>query len=167
MEGVGARLGRSSTRYGGPITVFTGPVRRWKKKWIHVTPPTSGNNHQRANGRVNGSNDSHLLLFKWTPITASQNNNGTAGGNGEKNDSPNDDAVAVEELPKRKFKLLCLKNKTTRNLNMTMKQNQLRLTQMVGGQHWRLMVLMKILTSIMCRWKKVRLHKITLQNDKI
>ncbi|XP_009616340.1 uncharacterized protein [Nicotiana tomentosiformis] len=106
MEGVGARLGRSSTRYGGPTTVFTGPVRRWKKKWIHVTPPTSGNNHQRANGRVKGSNGSHLLLFKWTHITASQNNNGTADGNGEKNHSPNDGAVAVEELPKRKFKYI-------------------------------------------------------------
>lgn len=98
MDGVGARLGRSSARYA-PTTVFTGPVRRWKKKWIQGTPPSSGNNHSRntANGGVNGSNISHLLLFKWIPITASQNNNDS---------SSKDDVVSVEEPPKRKFKYI-------------------------------------------------------------
>ncbi|XP_059309377.1 uncharacterized protein LOC132060371 [Lycium ferocissimum] len=100
MDGVGARLGRSSARYA-PTTVFTGPVRKWKKKWIHGTPLSSGNNHNRTttNG-VNGSNGSHLLLFKWIPITASQNNNGTT-------EIKNDD-VSVEETPKRKFKYIPL-----------------------------------------------------------
>nr|GMD02902.1 uncharacterized protein DDB_G0283357-like [Ipomoea batatas]GMD08935.1 uncharacterized protein DDB_G0283357-like [Ipomoea batatas] len=116
MEGVGARLGRSSTRYG-PATVFTGPVRKWKKRWVHVTPPNSGNvnqNHQQAtaNGGVNGNNGSHLLLLKWTPITARQNNNNGNNSNGgvDKNDdsksSAKDDDVAVEEPRKRKFKYI-------------------------------------------------------------
>ncbi|KAL2467102.1 hypothetical protein Adt_42953 [Abeliophyllum distichum] len=105
MEGVGARLGRSSTRYA-PATVFTGPVRKWKKKWIHVPP--SNSNQTEANGRVNGVNSSsHLLLYKWTPITPSQNkeNNGNDGNTDSKNYS-NDDEVVVEEPPKRKFKYI-------------------------------------------------------------
>lgn len=118
MEGVGARLGRSSTRYG-PATVFTGPVRKWKKKWIPLTPPTSNNssNHHHhqtpANGAANGNNGSHLLLYKWTPITPSLNNNNGYGNgktNGDNNeeskDSHKDDAVAVEEPPTRKFKYI-------------------------------------------------------------
>ncbi|XP_049392559.1 uncharacterized protein LOC125856942 [Solanum stenotomum] len=98
MDGVGARLGRSSARYA-PTTVFTGPVRRWKKKWIQGAPPSSGNSHSRttANGGVNGSNVSHLFLFKWIPINASQNNNDS---------SAKDDVVSVEEPPKRKFKYI-------------------------------------------------------------
>ncbi|KAL4367958.1 hypothetical protein GQ457_05G034140 [Hibiscus cannabinus] len=108
MEGVGARFGRSSTRYG-PVTVFTGPVRRWKKKWVHVSPPNAGrnttttttpnNNHHSSNGTSNGNNGTHLVLFKWTPISQSQNNNA--------NNSPGDDAVATpEEPPRRKFKYI-------------------------------------------------------------
>lgn len=117
MEGVGARLGRSSTRYG-PATVFTGPVRKWKKRWVHVTPPNSGNvkhNHHQAsaNGGVNGNNGSHLLLLKWTPVTARQNNKNNSNGGADKNDdsisSAKDDAVAEEEAEeprKRKFKYI-------------------------------------------------------------
>lgn len=110
MEGVGARLGRSSTRYG-PATVFTGRVRKWKKKWIPLTPPNSSNHHQTAaNGSANGNNGSHLLLYKWTPITPSQNGNGNGKSNGDNNDdsknSSKDDAVAAEEPPKRKFKYI-------------------------------------------------------------
>ncbi|KAK6917819.1 hypothetical protein RJ641_018570, partial [Dillenia turbinata] len=123
MEGVGARLGRSSTRYG-PATVFTGPVRKWKKKWVHVTPNnTSSNNsnsntqnhhhshHQHPNGNSNGNNgSSHLLLYKWTPITPSQNtaNNNVNASNGDKSSAKHDnDAVLdAEEPPKRKFKYI-------------------------------------------------------------
>ncbi|XVF27983.1 hypothetical protein REPUB_Repub14bG0156400 [Reevesia pubescens] len=110
MEGVGARLGRSSTRYG-PATVFTGPVRKWKKKWVHVSPSNSGssnNNNQSqnhlTNGTSNGNNGSHLVLFKWTPISQSQNNN----NNGNNNSSPSkDDAVAAPEEPaRRKFRYI-------------------------------------------------------------
>ncbi|TYG66383.1 hypothetical protein ES288_D06G263800v1 [Gossypium darwinii] len=111
MEGVGARLGRSSTRYG-PVTVFTGPVRKWKKKWANVSPSNTGggggnnnnhsqNHHSNSNGTSNGNNGPHLVLFKWTPITQSQNNNNYM------NNSPKEDTVAVpEEPPRRKFKYI-------------------------------------------------------------
>ncbi|XP_006352373.1 uncharacterized protein [Solanum tuberosum] len=108
MEGVGARFGRSSTRYG-PTTVFTGPVRRWKKKWVHVN--SGKNNHQSTapNGGVNGSNGSHLVFLKWTPITASQNNNNnnsSADKDGDSKSPDKDDDVPIEEPPKRKFKYI-------------------------------------------------------------
>ncbi|CAA3015619.1 Hypothetical predicted protein [Olea europaea subsp. europaea] len=138
MEGVGARLGRSSTRYG-PTTVFTGPVRKWKKKWVHASAFNSNNHdHQTPNGNANGS--SHLLFYKWTVITPSQNkdNNGGDSNNGNNNvssngDSKNSDKVdsfAVEEPPKRKFKLLCWRNKkmSCQNKSKT-KLNQLSLMQ--------------------------------------
>ncbi|KAI3740904.1 hypothetical protein L2E82_31379 [Cichorium intybus] len=121
MEGVGARLGRSSTRYG-PTTVFTGPVRKWKKKWVNVTPPNapaataSGNNHHHhhqtsissnGNSSSNGSNDngSHILLYKWTPIRQSQ----TAAADNDSNGDAKDDGAAAdvdEEPPRRKIKYI-------------------------------------------------------------
>ena len=103
MEGVGARLGRSSTRYG-PATVFTGPVRKWKKKWVHVSPSNASNNHSQTNGNNNGNNGSHLLLYKWTPISQSTNN----GTDADKS-SAKDSAAATptpEEPPRRKFKYI-------------------------------------------------------------
>ncbi|KAE9452733.1 hypothetical protein C3L33_15353, partial [Rhododendron williamsianum] len=112
MEGVGARLGRSSTRYGPTSTVFNGPVRKWKKKW--VSPPSSNNNnnassnhhHSHQSSTNNNSNgSSHLLLYKWTPISQSQNgNSNNNNSNGDKS-SPQHDA-AVEEPPRRKFKYI-------------------------------------------------------------
>nr|GMD86018.1 transcription initiation factor TFIID subunit 11-like [Ipomoea batatas] len=113
MEGVGARFGRTSSRYG-PTTVFTGRVRKWRKKWIHVKPPSSGSSnlhhHHRAaaNSELNDINGSRLLLLKWTPITPSQNNSNGAGDadkNGNSKSSAKDDVVA-DELPKRKFKYI-------------------------------------------------------------
>ncbi|KAK7412711.1 hypothetical protein VNO78_04275 [Psophocarpus tetragonolobus] len=101
MEGVGARLGRSSTRYG-PATVFTGPVRKWKKKWVHVSPSSassnSNTNHNHNHNHNHASNASHLLLYKWTPITQSTNN---ATPNGNAKDAAQD---PPEEPPRRKFK---------------------------------------------------------------
>ncbi|CAN8274219.1 unnamed protein product [Cochlearia groenlandica] len=114
MEGVGARLGRSSTRYG-PATVFTGPVRKWKKKWVHVSPSTKKDNSSSAASAapsvVNGdsvssegnSNGSHLLLYRWAPLSQGSNGNGNEDGNGE-SDSPIDDPAASEEPPRRRFK---------------------------------------------------------------
>lgn len=119
MEGVGARFGRTSSRYG-PTTVFTGRVRKWRKKWVHVKPPSSGNSnlhhhHHRAaaNSELNEINGSRLLLLKWTPITASQNNSNAVsnggGGDGDKNGNSKSsakDGVVSDELPKRKFKYI-------------------------------------------------------------
>lgn len=107
MEGVGARFGRSSTRYG-PTTVFAGPVRRWKKKWVHVSSGKVNHQTTAANGVVNGSNGSHLLFLKWTPITASQNNNNNSSAekDGDSKSSDKDDDVPIEEPRKRKFKYI-------------------------------------------------------------
>ncbi|XP_058733511.1 uncharacterized protein LOC131605134 [Vicia villosa] len=106
MEGVGARLGRSSTRYG-PATVFTRPVRKWKKKWVHVSPSSASSNsknntnHNRGSSNNTYNNDSHLLLlYKWTTITESQNANNN-GSNGNVKDAQ---IEPVEEPPRRKFK---------------------------------------------------------------
>lgn len=98
MEGVGARLGRSSTRYG-PATVFTGPVRKWKKKWIHVSPSSASSNSNANNHHNHASHASHLLLYKWTPLTHSQNTATTNNANAK--DSPPE---PPEEPPRRKFK---------------------------------------------------------------
>lgn len=119
MEGVGARLGRSSTRYSGPATVFTGPVRKWKKKWVPVPNPNNNNsnNNTHSTAGVNNNNSSHLLLYKWTPLTptsnsaaAAANGNGNnpstpAGAAGGK-DSAASDAAAAEELPPRKLRYM-------------------------------------------------------------
>ncbi|XP_009137253.1 uncharacterized protein LOC103861300 [Brassica rapa] len=105
MEGVGGRLGRSSTRYGGPATVFTGPVRKWKKKWVHVSPSTKKLNHSSSSAASDAANGSHLLFFKWAPL--SQTGNGNEDGKSESL-SPSEDAVAVtvaaEDPPRRRFK---------------------------------------------------------------
>lgn len=107
MEGVGARLGRSSTRYG-PATVFTGPVRKWKKKWVHVSPSAASSNsntnhnHNQNHSSSNGNNGSHLLLYKWTPLTQSQNNT-NSNTNGNAKEVPPD---SPEEPPRRKFKYI-------------------------------------------------------------
>ncbi|XP_021320267.1 uncharacterized protein LOC110436899 [Sorghum bicolor] len=84
MEGVGARLGRTSARYG-PATTFTGPVRKWHKEWVPVVA-AAVNTNASANGGAapstgtgsgGGSRGNNLLLFKWTPV------NGANGGGGE------------------------------------------------------------------------------------
>ncbi|KAF5730523.1 hypothetical protein HS088_TW19G00114 [Tripterygium wilfordii] len=101
MEGVGSRLGRASSRSGSAATasVFSGPVRKWKKRWVNVSPSpavvshSQSNGHHRSNG--NGSNNvssSHLVLCRWTPLplaTAATDDAATAG---------------EEEPPKRRFR---------------------------------------------------------------
>ncbi|XP_057961192.1 uncharacterized protein LOC131153131 [Malania oleifera] len=111
MEGVGARLGRSSTRYG-PATVFNGPVRKWKKKWVHVSPSGAAaaaaaavaNNLSQTNNGTNGNNGSHLLLYKWTPISQSSNNSNGDKSSGKDAASAVATTAATEEPPRRRFK---------------------------------------------------------------
>ncbi|MCI39675.1 hypothetical protein A2U01_0060907, partial [Trifolium medium] len=68
METVGStRLGRASSRYGAPA-VFNGRVRKWEKKWVHVSP-SSFNNNSSKNKNDNGNEKSRLLLRRWTPVT--------------------------------------------------------------------------------------------------
>ncbi|CAI8596653.1 unnamed protein product [Vicia faba] len=85
METVGStRLGRASSRYGAPA-VFSGPVRKWEKKWVHVSPSSFNNSNSK-----NSNGSSRLLLRRWTPVT---------------NRSSADDARDVsDEPPRRKFR---------------------------------------------------------------
>ncbi|KAK4849984.1 hypothetical protein QYF36_002645 [Acer negundo] len=100
MEGLGSRLGRVSARYGPTQTVFNGPVRKWKKKWVHVTSSSSSSSSSSAavsqtNGNGNGNNSSNgspLLLCKWTPLSSNPSDNN--GG------APPDE----EPQPKRRFR---------------------------------------------------------------
>ncbi|EEF43788.1 uncharacterized protein DDB_G0285917 [Ricinus communis] len=107
MEGVGARLGRSSTRYG-PATVFSGPVRKWKKRWVHVSPSSNHNhshNHNHNNSSSNGNNGSHLLLYKWTPSSQSQSQS-QSNNNSNSNHKNDDPPLLPDEPPRRKFKYI-------------------------------------------------------------
>ena len=95
MEGVGARLGRSSTRYGGPATVFTGPVRKWKKKWVHIAPSNAASSnprHSHSFSNANANGVTHLKLFKWTPLLNAN--------------APDPDQTDDDEPPRRKFKYI-------------------------------------------------------------
>lgn len=80
MEVVGGRLGRLSTRYA-PATVFSGPVRKWKKRWIPLSAPNSN-----AAANANGAR-SNLLLYKWAPVS-----------------SPANGTPQAEEPPPKKFR---------------------------------------------------------------
>lgn len=90
MEGIGSRLGRASSRYGPAATVFNGPVRRWKKKWVLASSSSSGVNYQTSS--QSQSNAQKLLLCRWTPIhpSTSSEADGTA--------------APPEEPPRRKFR---------------------------------------------------------------
>lgn len=69
METVGStRLGRASSRYGAPA-VFNGPVRKWEKKWVHVSPSSFDN--KKKNNKDNSNEKSRLLLRRWTPVANS------------------------------------------------------------------------------------------------
>ncbi|KAK8545729.1 hypothetical protein V6N13_066997 [Hibiscus sabdariffa] len=90
MDGVGStRLGRATARYGS-TAVFNGPVRKWKKKWVHVSP-SSTVKHSQSNGS-NSSASASILLCRWTPLSSADSGSPTADGEGE------------EQLPKRKFR---------------------------------------------------------------
>ncbi|XP_024048156.1 uncharacterized protein LOC18054354 isoform X2 [Citrus clementina] len=93
MEGVGSRMGRASARYGPTQTVFNGPVRKWKKRWVHVSsssPSTiSQSNGHNNNNNSNSINGAPLLLCKWTPLSSNSSDNNGA---------------TPEEPPKRRFR---------------------------------------------------------------
>ncbi|OMP04325.1 hypothetical protein COLO4_09732 [Corchorus olitorius] len=93
MEGVGStRLGRASARYGS-TAVFNGPVRKWKKKWVHVSP-SSTVKHSQSNG--NGSATTSIVLCRWTPLTATDSGSSAAVSTVDGEDE--------EQPPKRKFR---------------------------------------------------------------
>ncbi|TQD70401.1 hypothetical protein C1H46_044064 [Malus baccata] len=89
MEALGSRLGRASSRYGQTATVFNGPVRRWKKRWVHVSSSSPSLTYQNPHSQSNNSS-SRLLLCRWTPISSAT--------------SPDEPAAASDEPPRRKFR---------------------------------------------------------------
>ncbi|KAK8294362.1 hypothetical protein V6Z12_D06G252000 [Gossypium hirsutum] len=110
MEGVGARLGRSSTRYG-PVTVFTGPVRKWKKKWVNVSPSNTGggggnNNNHSQNLHSNSNGTSNVAVpeepprrkFKYIPIAVLEEQKREAAEN-EAAENVDDEAKPSESDP--------------------------------------------------------------------
>ncbi|XP_021755659.1 uncharacterized protein LOC110720887 [Chenopodium quinoa] len=63
--------GNSSSSSASPAT-FRGPVRRWEKKWVHVSSSHSSTpSKPRKLFLSNGlkPSDSPLLLCKWTPLS--------------------------------------------------------------------------------------------------
>lgn len=63
---MGSRLGRGSSRYGS-AAVFSGPVRRWRKKWVQVPPSPTVTYHS---SQSNGGSNPRLFLCRWTPISS-------------------------------------------------------------------------------------------------
>ncbi|KAK1418020.1 hypothetical protein QVD17_27156 [Tagetes erecta] len=96
MEGIGSRTGRPSSRYGS-APVFTGPVRRWQKQWVHVSSSSSVvsyNHSNRSNSNStsnsNSNNISDVRIRRWTPVPAAH--------------SAGDSEPVVEERPRRKLR---------------------------------------------------------------
>ncbi|KAK9074233.1 hypothetical protein SSX86_006830 [Deinandra increscens subsp. villosa] len=93
MEGIGSRTGRPSSRYGA-APVFTGPVRRWQKQWVHVSSSVSYNHtSNRSNSTANNNNTNNISavrIRRWTPVPSVHS--------GDESES------AAEERPKRKMR---------------------------------------------------------------
>ncbi|KAL8239203.1 hypothetical protein R6Q59_015770 [Mikania micrantha] len=90
MEGIGSRTGRPSSRYGS-ASVFTGPVRRWQKQWVHVSSSVpSHNQSNRSTSNTTTNNISSVRIRRWTPVPSAQ-----SGGDSES---------VTEERPRRKLR---------------------------------------------------------------
>ncbi|XWS09749.1 hypothetical protein CRYUN_Cryun39dG0016000 [Craigia yunnanensis] len=97
MEGMGStRLGRASARYGS-TAVFNGPVRKWKKKWVHVSPSSTVKHSQSyRNNDGNSSAITSILLCRWTPLSSADSGSFAAASAVDDEDE--------EQPPKRKFR---------------------------------------------------------------
>ncbi|XP_075672046.1 uncharacterized protein LOC142641491 [Castanea sativa] len=106
MEGVGSRLGRASSRYGTATAVFTGPVRKWKKKWVHVSQSTltyqnNSNSHSHSHSQsttttTTNNGGSRLILCRWTPLSPTPAAAAAA--------TADSGAGSADEPPRRKFR---------------------------------------------------------------
>ncbi|XP_006660498.1 uncharacterized protein LOC102699985 [Oryza brachyantha] len=79
MDTVGARLSRSSTRYGpvgNTASSFSGPVRKWRKAWVPIAGGGAG--FAGMMGPMGVSRGNKVVLFRWAPV-----NGGAAGGDGD------------------------------------------------------------------------------------
>uniref|UniRef100_A0ACD5XK76 Uncharacterized protein n=1 Tax=Avena sativa TaxID=4498 RepID=A0ACD5XK76_AVESA len=84
MDTVGARLSRSSTRYG-PVgssnASFSGPVRKWRKAWAPLAGGGNGSSGagsaSAGMGPIGCPRGNKVVLLKWAP------ENGAGDGNGK------------------------------------------------------------------------------------
>ncbi|XP_021759028.1 uncharacterized protein LOC110723922 [Chenopodium quinoa] len=93
--------GNSSSSSASPAT-FRGPVRRWEKKWVHVSSSHSSTpSKPRKLFLSNGlkPSDAPLLLCKWTPLSrppsAASETTATAADDGNSNS---------DQICRRKFR---------------------------------------------------------------
>ncbi|KAG8049506.1 hypothetical protein GUJ93_ZPchr0009g693 [Zizania palustris] len=81
METVGARLSRSSTRYGpvsNTASSFSGPVRKWRKAWVPIAGGAGAGAAFAGMGPMGVARGNKVVLFRWAPV------NGAAGyGDGD------------------------------------------------------------------------------------
>ncbi|CAM0950887.1 unnamed protein product [Alopecurus aequalis] len=84
MDTVGARLSRSSTRYG-PVgssnASFSGPVRKWRKAWAPLAGGGNGGggagSASAGMGPIGCPRGNKVVLLKWAPVSgAADGNNG-------------------------------------------------------------------------------------------
>lgn len=82
MDSVGARLSRSSTRYG-PIgssnASFSGPVRKWRKGWAPLAGGGGGGagSASAGMGPIGCPRGNKVVLLKWAPVNGAGDGNGT------------------------------------------------------------------------------------------
>uniref|UniRef100_A0ACD5Y305 Uncharacterized protein n=1 Tax=Avena sativa TaxID=4498 RepID=A0ACD5Y305_AVESA len=85
MDTVGARLSRSSTRYG-PVgssnASFSGPVRKWRKAWAPLAGGGNGSGGGAAGSASSGMGPigcprgNKVVLLKWAPESGAGDGNG-------------------------------------------------------------------------------------------
>jgi len=59
----------TNTTNGSSPSTFSGPVRRWEKKWVHVSSSLPSTLKHRKQSRAPKVDKSSLLLCKWTPLS--------------------------------------------------------------------------------------------------
>uniref|UniRef100_A0A453KKB8 Uncharacterized protein n=1 Tax=Aegilops tauschii subsp. strangulata TaxID=200361 RepID=A0A453KKB8_AEGTS len=78
MDTVGARLSRSSTRYG-PVgssnASFSGPVRKWRKAWAPLAGGGAGS-ASAGMGPIGCPRGNKVVLLKWAPVSGAGDGNG-------------------------------------------------------------------------------------------
>ncbi|KAM3256082.1 hypothetical protein ACQJBY_048930 [Aegilops geniculata] len=78
MDTMGARLSRSSTRYG-PVgssnASFSGPVRKWRKAWAPLAGGGAGS-ASAGMGPIGCPRGNKVVLLKWAPVSGAGDGNG-------------------------------------------------------------------------------------------
>ncbi|KQJ89703.1 uncharacterized protein LOC100830977 [Brachypodium distachyon] len=88
MDTVGARLSRSSTRYGPSSSSnasFSGPVRKWRKAWAPLAGGGNGGagSASAGMGPMGCPRGNKVVLLKWAPVNGAARGAGDGDGNGK------------------------------------------------------------------------------------